>query len=72
MFKNDGRVNSPLNKSAMSTYSFLAIVTACLRRMLDGRKNAIGLLVCYRNFAAYLRLCPKYVTGTTVVVLSHL
>jgi hypothetical protein len=42
------------------------------RRMLDGRKNAIGLLVCYRNFAAYLRLCQKYITGTTVVVLFYL
>ena len=30
MFKNDVRVNSPLNKSPMSTKSFLAIVTACL------------------------------------------
>jgi hypothetical protein len=28
MFKNDGRVNSPLNKSPMSTKSFLTIVTA--------------------------------------------
>jgi hypothetical protein len=30
MFKNDGRVNSPLNKSPMSTKSLLAIATACL------------------------------------------
>ena len=28
MFKNDGRVNSPLNKSPISTKSFLAIVIA--------------------------------------------
>jgi hypothetical protein len=72
MFKNDGRVNSPLNKSAMSTYSFLAIVTACLRRMLDGRKNAIGLLVYYRNLVAYFRLCSKYATGPIVIALFYL
>ena len=28
MFKDDVRVDSPLNKSAMSTKSFVAIVTA--------------------------------------------
>lgn len=28
MFKNDVRVDSPLNKSPMSTKSFMAIVTA--------------------------------------------
>ena len=40
MFKNDVRVNSPLNKSPMSTKSFLAIVTACLDSSSSVRLSA--------------------------------
>jgi hypothetical protein len=43
MFKNDVRVNSPLNKSPMSTKSFLAIVTACLDNSSSVRLST-GLL----------------------------
>jgi hypothetical protein len=42
------------------------------RRMLDGRKNAIGLLVYHSNLAAYFQRCPKYATGPIVVALFYL
>jgi hypothetical protein len=35
-------------------------------------ENAIGLLVYYRNLAAYFRPCPKYATGPIVVALFYL
>ena len=36
------------------------------------KENAIGLLVCYRNLAAYFRLCSKYATGPIVIALFYL
>ncbi|MFZ0327873.1 MAG: hypothetical protein WBQ25_23290 [Nitrososphaeraceae archaeon] len=45
MFKNDGRVNSPLNNSPISTKSFLAIVAACFDNSSSVRLSTIRLKV---------------------------
>ena len=64
--------NNPLYQSInqyLQTFNYMASDDGRIegwgdgRRMLDGRKNAVGLLVYYRNVAAYFWLCPKYATG---------